>query len=272
MVIHGAVRTKRGKVRRTNEDAFGFFPDLQLYMVADGLGGHAGGEIASTLTVATMRRCLQAAQVREEQELVFPAPSAEPPLQRGWKLFSAVECANARVFEESCRQPGLTGMGTTVTALYFDNPYDFVTIGHVGDTRAYRIRAGVLERLTEDHSLGQQLVQTGKLDKCELAAFPYRRLLTQAVGIRPIVYPEVRVEALKSGDIFLICSNGVHQEVGEEEVLEAVRDAGEDLQQVCDWLVDAANAQGGRDDETVLALSYNKREDELCGIKLSLPT
>jgi protein phosphatase len=201
MVIHGAVRTKQGKVRHTNEDAFGFFPDLHLYVVADGLGGHVGGEIASTLTVDTIRRCLQAAHAREEQELVFPAHSTEPPIWGGWKLFSAVERANARVFEESCRQPGLTGMGTTVAALYFDKPYDFVTLCHVGDTRVYRIRAGMLERLTEDHSLGQQLVQTGKLDKRELAAFPYRRLLTQAVGIRPTVYPEIRVEALKLEDI-----------------------------------------------------------------------
>ena len=172
MAIHGAARTKQGKDRRTNEDAFGFFPELHLYVVADGMGGHAGGEIASTLTVDTMRQYLQAAQAQEGQACGLLMHEAGPWILGGQKLLSAVEGANAQVFAVSHYRPDLSGMGSTVAALYFDEPHGCVTICHVGDTRVYRVRTRGLEQLTKDHSVGQQLVQVGKLNKHELADFP----------------------------------------------------------------------------------------------------
>ncbi len=247
MTIRGAVRTKQGKDRCTNEDAFGFFPELYFYVVADGMGGHTGGEIASALTVDTLRQYLQAAQAREAQAGDLLMHEAGPWVLGAQKLLSAVECANAQVFAVSHHRPDLSGMGSTIC--------------HAGDTRVYRVRAGRLEQLTKDHSVGQQLVQAGKLNKHELADFPYRRMLTQAVGICPLIRPEIRIEALKSGDFFLICSNGAYQDIGEEKIVETVRSAGADLQQVCDRLVDAAGEHGGRDDETVLALIYTAAKD-----------
>ncbi len=261
MTIRGAVRTKQGKDRCTNEDAFGFFPELHFYVVADGMGGHTGGEIASALTVDTLRQYLQAAQAREAQAGDLLMHEAGPWVLGAQKLLSAVECANAQVFAVSHHRPDLSGMGSTVAALYFDEPHGCITICHAGDTRVYRVRAGRLEQLTKDHSVGQQLVQAGKLNKHELADFPYRRMLTQAVGICPLIRPEIRIEALKSGDFFLICSNGAYQDIGEEKIVETVRSAGADLQQVCDRLVAAANERGGGDDETVLVLSYSDSAD-----------
>lgn len=261
MPIHGAVRTEQGKDRCTNEDAFGFFPELHFYVVADGMGGHMGGEIASALTVDTMRQYLQAAQAQEAQVGDLLMHEAGPWVLGARKLLSAVEGANAQVFAVSHRRPDLTRMGSTVAALYCDEPRGCVTICHVGDTRVYRVRAGGLEQLTKDHSVGQQLVQAGKLNNHELADFPYRRMLTQAVGICPLIRPEIRIEALKSGDVFLICSNGAYQDIGEEKIVETVRSAGADLQQVCDGLVAAANERGGGDDETVLVLSYSDSAD-----------
>ncbi len=172
MAIHGAARTKQGKDRRTNEDAFGFFPELPLYVVADGMGGHAGGEIASTLTVDTIRQYLPAAQAQEGQACGLLMHEAGPWILGGQKLLSAVEGANAQVFAVSHYRPDLSGMGSTVAALYFDEPHGCVTICHVGDTRVYRVQTRGLEQLTKDHSVGQQLVQVGKLNKHELADFP----------------------------------------------------------------------------------------------------
>jgi protein phosphatase len=234
---------------------------LHFYVVSDGMGGHTGGEIASVLTIDTMRQYLQTAQAQEAQACDLLMLEAGPWVLGAQKLLSAVEGANAQVFAVSHRRPDLTGMGSTVAALYFDEPRGCVTICHVGDTRVYRVRAGGIEQLTKDHSVGQQLVQAGKLNRHELANFPYRRVLTQAVGICPLIRPEVQIEALKSGDIFLICTNGVYQDVGEEKVLETVRNTGADLQQVCDRLVAAADERGGGDDETVLVLSYADSED-----------
>jgi len=268
MAIHGAVRTQRGRDRRTNEDAFGLFPDLHLYVVADGIGGHAAGEIASALTADTMRRYLEVVQTQEGQAGGLLMREAGPWILGSQKLLSAVESANAHVFAAGHSRPELVGMGSTIAALYFDEFHECVTICHVGDTRVYRVQAGRLEQLTQDHSVGQQLVQAGKLDRYELANFPYRRVLTQAVGVCPLVRPEIRVEALKAEDIFLICSNGAYQEVGEEKILETVRTAGTDLRQICDQLVDAADECGGQDDETVLALSYSDSKD--CNSLLSV--
>ena len=154
MPITTAVRTDRGKVRPRNEDAFGLFPDLQTYVVADGMGGQPGGTLASTLAVETIRHTLL------DTDIQVQTPS-RTQLQPSQRLLHAVYRAHTRVLELSHRQLELLGMSTTVAAVAFDHPQESAVICHVGNTRVYRLRDAVLELLTEDHTVGQQLVRAG---------------------------------------------------------------------------------------------------------------
>ena len=254
MLIRGAARTDRGKVRQKNEDAFGFFPDAAFYVVADGMGGHAGGKVASDLAVEAMRLSVQET---EEEELT---PITDPHGWRsvGWRrLQIAIQQANSRVFETSQREPNLKGMGTTIAALLFDDEDGLATICHVGDSRVYRLRAGSIEQLTEDHSLVQQLFREGKITPQDAKTFPHRHVLTQAVGVSPSVQPAVRVEKPQRGDIFLLCSDGVHGSMEETEILSVIAQQEADLQKACDILVDLANDRGGWDNSTVILLHYD---------------
>jgi serine/threonine protein phosphatase PrpC len=250
MPITTAVRTDRGKVRPWNADVFGLFPELQTYVVADGMGGQQGGTLASTLAVETIRRALLDTDVQAR------APSLER-LQPNQRLLNAVYRAHTHVLELSRRQLELWGMGTTVAAVAFDPPHETAVICHVGDTRVYRLREEVLEPLTEDHTIGQQLVRAGLMSPQEWRTSRYRHVLTQAVGVGPEVQPTVRLETLQAGDLFLICSDGVYGDLVDEEIHDLVRKGGTNLQQVCDALVELAHARGGRDDRTVVALRYS---------------
>jgi serine/threonine protein phosphatase PrpC len=251
--IRGAAKTDRGRVRQNNEDAVGFFPAQALYVVADGMGGHVGGTVASTLAVEAMRLSVQATR---DEELT---PVTDPHGWRsvGWRrLCIAIQQANSKVFDTSQQESGLRGMGTTVAAILFDDKDGLATVCHVGDSRVYRIRAGGIELLTEDHSLVQQLVREGKIALAEVKTFPHRHVLTQAVGVSPSIQPAVRVEKPQPGDIFLISSDGVHGSMEETEILDAVTRGETDLQGACDALVDLANDRGGWDNSTVILLQY----------------
>ncbi len=161
MPIHGAVRTEQGKDRCTNEDAFGFFPELHFYVVADGMGGHTGGEIASALIVDTLRQYLQAAQAQEAQVGDLLMHEAGPWVLGARKLLSAVEGANAQVFAVSHRRPDLTGMGSTVAALYCDEPRGCVTICHVGGHSRVPC-PGRRARAAHQGSLGRAATRTSR--------------------------------------------------------------------------------------------------------------
>ncbi|MGH7963526.1 MAG: Stp1/IreP family PP2C-type Ser/Thr phosphatase [Candidatus Binatia bacterium] len=253
MSIRAAVQTDTGKVRSNNQDAFAVFPDADFYAVADGMGGHVGGEVASTLAVETMHRSLQETQDEDLTPVTDPGGLQSVG---GRRLSIAVQHANSQVFERSQQEPHLTGMGTTVAAVLFDQKEHLASICHVGDSRVYRIRTQHIEQLTEDHSLVQQLFREGKIGLPEIKVSPHRHILTQAVGVGPLVRPAVRIERSQPGDIFLLCSDGVHGMVEAEEILRVVTQEWPDLQKACDALVNLANERGGRDNSTVVLLSY----------------
>lgn len=251
MLIRGAAKTDKGKVRLKNEDAFGFFPDTAFYVVADGMGGHAGGQIASVLAVETMQLSVQ--ETRDEELTPVTDPNGWRAV--GWRRLSiAAQIANSKVFETSQQEPTLKGMGTTIAAVLFDDEDGLATICHVGDSRVYRVRGGNIELLTEDHSLVQQLLREGKISLQDVKTFPHRHVLTQALGVSPAVQPAVRVEKPQPGDIFLICSDGVHGIMEEKEILDIVAHDEADLQKACDTLVDLANDRGGWDNSTAILL------------------
>lgn len=251
-VIRGAVRSDVGKKRRNNEDAFGFFPELALYVVADGMGGHAAGQVASALTVEALRQSL--AETADEDLTPVSDESGTSSLA-GRRLMIAIQNANERILETGRNNPELTGMGTTVAALVFDRGSDSVAVCHVGDSRAYRIRNQAIEQLTRDHTVVQRLVQDGKLREDEVSSSTHRHVLTQAVGATEALHPDVWLDRPFAGDVFVLCSDGLHDAVEGEEILDIVRQAGTDLDQGCSKLVALANERGGRDNTTVMIVA-----------------
>jgi serine/threonine protein phosphatase PrpC len=215
-----------GRRRRRNEDAFVVAPPL--FAVADGMGGARAGEIASRLA---------AAAVREEEG-------------EGANVGELIREANRRVFERARDDAAASGMGTTMTLALVED--DHVTIGHVGDSRAYRLRDGELQQLTEDHSLVAELVRSGRLSPEEAEMHPQRSVITRALGTEANVDVDTfSVDALP-GDVFLLCSDGLTTMVGDDRILAAVGENREDLERAAKQLIADANRSGGEDNVTVI--------------------
>lgn len=228
-----------GRKRRRNEDSYVVAPPL--FAVADGMGGAQAGEVASKLAAAAL----------EETD---PGALAGPE-----RLISLIQEANRRVYERASSDPATSGMGTTMTVALVEG--EGVTIGHVGDSRAYLVREGRLEQLTEDHSLVNELLKSGKLSREEAEVHPQRSVITRAVGTDPDVDVDAFVVDAEIGDIFLLCSDGLTDMVGDDDILEIVERHHEDLDRVTKALVSAANRGGGEDNITVIAFTISNDGD-----------
>ena len=235
-----AGRTDPGRVRRRNEDAFVLDPPL--FAVADGMGGAQAGEVASRLAAAAFR------EYHEADEL---APDE--------RLQAIIQEANRRIYERALADSDVSGMGTTVTSALLTGGK--LTVGHVGDSRAYRIRNGELEQLTEDHSLVGDLMRSGRLTPEEADAHPQRSVITRALGTDPEVSIDtISVEA-EPGDLFLLCSDGLTTMVADEEIL-GILAAAPTLDDAARELVRAANTGGGEDNVTVVLFGVEGDESE----------
>jgi protein phosphatase len=222
-----------GKKRRRNEDSYVVAPPL--FAVADGMGGAQAGEVASKLAAAAL------------EDTDSGAGDGEA------RVVSLIQEANRRVYERANTDPATTGMGTTMTVALVEG--ELVTIGHVGDSRAYLVRAGRLEQLTEDHSLVNELLKSGKLSPKEAETHPQRSVITRAVGTDPDVDVDVfKIEA-HEGDVFLLCSDGLTDMVDDEGILDLVERHHDDLDRAAKSLVSAANRGGGEDNITVIAFT-----------------
>jgi serine/threonine protein phosphatase PrpC len=228
-----AAKTDTGRKRRRNEDAFVLAPPL--FAVADGMGGAQAGEIASKLAAAAL-------EDTDAGRLTGPE-----------KVASLIQEANRRVHERSSIDPATSGMGTTMTVALVED--DGVVIGHVGDSRAYLVRGHELEQITEDHSLVNELLKTGKLSPEEAEAHPQRSVITRAVGTDPDVDVDSFVVETQDGDLFLICSDGLTDMVDDDHILETVEAHRGSLERMTKQLVTAANRGGGEDNITVVAFS-----------------
>jgi PPM family protein phosphatase len=218
-----------GRLRTGNEDSFLVDDRLELYAVADGMGGHVAGEIASATAIEALRAAVAS----------------------GKALDAAITLANSAIFDKAATDPGLAGMGTTLTAVVLGE--STLLIGHVGDSRAYRIRGGTLEQLTEDHSLVEELVREGRLSPEEAAVHPRRSVITRALGMDPQVEVDLYTIDAQTGDRILLCSDGLTTMLQDEEVLR-VAETERDPRLAADRLVDAANEAGGEDNITVLII------------------
>jgi protein phosphatase len=229
-----------GRKRRHNEDSYVVQPPL--FAVADGMGGAQAGEVASKLAAGAL----------EETD---PGALSGPD-----KLVQLIQEANRRVFERASSDPSTSGMGTTMTVALVEG--NGVTIGHVGDSRAYMVRDGKLEQITEDHSLVNELLKSGKLSREEADIHPQRSVITRAVGTDPDVDVDAFVVDVQAGDIFLLCSDGLTDMVGDDDILDTVERHRDDLDRATKALVSAANRGGGEDNITVIAFTIAADGDE----------
>jgi PPM family protein phosphatase len=230
-VGRAAGQTDTGRRRRQNEDAFVCEPPL--FAVADGMGGAQAGELASRLAAAAI----------EEGGLAMQGEEG---------VAGVVRTANARIFEHSVRDPNAAGMGTTATVALVDEDAETATLAHVGDSRAYRYRDGVLEQLTTDHSLVGELVRSGRLTEDEAAVHPHRSVITRALGTEADVDVDTLTVDLRAGDLVLLCSDGLSAMVSGDEIVRLIEVARSDPHDAAEALIAAANAAGGEDNVTVV--------------------
>ena len=244
-----AARTDVGMKREHNEDSFLLNEDLGLYVVCDGMGGHAGGETASRLAVQTVEKELISTRLRADDPFASTVGLEETPLAIA--LQEAIEGACSMVYRTSRTEPELQGMGTTCIALLLRG--DVAVVGHVGDSRAYFVREGAIVQLTEDHSLVNEQVRAGLLTSEEAKHSRLRNIITRSVGFEEDVLVDVIGLETKPGDRFLLCSDGLSNLVDAEEIrvtLASERDPAD----VCKSLVGLANERGGDDNVTVIAV------------------
>jgi protein phosphatase len=250
MKIRSAGATDVGKIRSSNEDSFGVFADLGLYVVADGMGGHAAGEVASLLAVETIHETFRAshdAAPNGSPERTIPASAAPAPERR---LVLAIEQANRRIFTAGQEDEARSGMGTTVAAVWFDGKTAHVA--HVGDSRVYRFRFGDLAQITTDHSLVNDYLARGLMTPEEAIGHPMRHVLIRALGTTPSVAVDAVALPLEPGDILLLCSDGLSNVVPPSEIAALLGAPDIDISVRCHGLIDAANRHGGLDNITAV--------------------
>ena len=239
--------TDTGIVRSKNEDAIGFDSSLGLVVLADGMGGHRGGEIASSMTVDTV--------IDKLQQSLPDIPTGEVDEASGFSRESiciqdAVVEANQLVFQAAEANPDHKGMGTTIVVLQFYN--NSFSLAHIGDSRCYRMRSDKFEQITKDHSLLQELIDRGFYTPEEARKSMNKNLVTRALGIDPIVMPDIQEDIVLKNDIYLLCSDGLTDLVEDEEIHLTIKQFSANLEEAAKQLITKANQNGGKDNISVM--------------------
>ena len=247
MQITGVGLTHVGRQRQHNEDSFLVEEGAKLFLVADGMGGHAAGEIASRIAVDSISEFILHTK---EDDGTWPHAYDEQYKRSTNRLMAAVRLANTRVLEAMRKDARLRGMGTTVVACLADDTT--MSIAHVGDSRAYLIRDKQLSRITNDHSWVFEQVQAGMLTEAEAEKHPLRNVITRALGGALQVTPDAQEIEIREGDVYLLCSDGLTGMVPEDEILRLVTSTNGDIDKACQELIDAANERGGLDNVTAI--------------------
>ena len=245
--------TDKGPARNHNEDAISWDINWGFAILADGMGGHNAGDVASRMCVDKLSSMLSSSLGKSIDSL-RPNKGVSKHATLVRRLISK---ANTAVYENSLDNKEREGMGATlVTTLFYD---DKVVIAHLGDSRIYRLRKKKLEQLTTDHSLVQELLDKGVISDEEVEDNPYSHVITQAVGIRPKVVAEVNEYDVMPGDVFLLCSDGLTDMVNDEEIKESLLAADGHWDRACQHLVDLANQHGGHDNISVILAGVGAR-------------
>jgi PPM family protein phosphatase len=248
MQVKAAGSTHVGRQRQHNEDTYLVKPEAHLYLVADGMGGHAAGEIASRIAAESVFEFITHTA---EDDGTWPHAYDEHYRRSTNRLMAALKIANTKVLDAMRKDSRLRGMGTTVVASLFED--DTISFAHVGDSRAYMVREGKLSRITNDHSWVFEQVQAGMLTEEEAERHPLRNVITRALGGALTVVPDASEIACKKGDVFLLCSDGLTGMVPEDQILEILLKHS-DLEEACKSLIDFANERGGYDNVTCVLI------------------
>ncbi len=228
-------RTDTGRQRDHNEDAFELLPALGIAVLADGMGGHNAGEVASGIAVSTTLAILKQTAGLSAHD----------------RLETAVQAAHATILEKAASSSRYQGMGTTIVAVLLEDHQ--LSVAHVGDSRLYRLRKGELKALTSDHSLLQEFIDKGLYSEEEAKQKVARNILTRALGLESAVKVDISEHAVQAGDRFLLCSDGLYEMVNDADIADVMKgklraDA------LCEELIDHANARGGKDNITVVLI------------------
>lgn len=234
--------TDTGRSRAHNEDTIGWREVLGLVVLADGMGGHNAGEVASRVAVDTVID-------------IFEQTDPAQRLDLGDLSVEAVQLANKAIFQRSSDDPDCSGMGTTLVMASFEDGH--LTVAHVGDSRLYRFRGGKLELLTTDHSLVQEMVDSGYLTAEEASRSAKKNMITRALGVEADVAVDIQRQESQAGDLFLLCSDGLSDLVPAGEIRDLIDEHHASLQRSCEALVDRANERGGLDNISVIMVRVN---------------
>ncbi|NLE88171.1 MAG: Stp1/IreP family PP2C-type Ser/Thr phosphatase [Myxococcales bacterium] len=245
MRIEVAGQTDVGRKRTHNEDNFAILAEYGLYVVADGMGGHASGEVASQLAIDTLEQFFAA--TGDDPDRTWPYKMDRTKAYEENRLVTGIKLSNLRIYETAQHNAKQRGMGTTIVALFAVEGGLYVA--HVGDSRVYRIRDGHIEQLTEDHSLLNDYKKMKHLTEEEIANFPHKNVIVRALGMKETVKVDTRFEAPRSGDIMLLCSDGLCGPVPDQQILETVLSS-RDLPSAAAALIGQANDNGGPDNVT----------------------
>ncbi len=237
--------------RTHNEDNLALLPDESLYMVADGMGGHASGEVASQMAVDTVMNFFRMST--RDEDVTWPFKEEKALRYDENRLVCAIKFSNQRIYEAACREPRFKGMGTTLVAAFFTRGGAY--LGHVGDSRGYRIRRGTIAQITDDHSLLNDYIKANRLTPEEIEAFPHKNVIVRALGMKDNVEVDVARLDPEVGDTYLLCSDGLSGMIPDEAIL-AIVEAHSDLEVACQELVAAANEAGGSDNVTVALVQF----------------
>jgi protein phosphatase len=243
-----------GRKRKGNEDALILNEDQKLYVVADGMGGHAAGEVASRVAVEAIAEFV--ALTGGNQEITWPFGLDDSISYEGNRLKTAVRHANSRVLEATRESAEYEGMATTVAAVLVDG--DTANLAHVGDSRIYLYHGGTIEQLTRDHSWVNEQIETGAISPEQARSHPLRNVVTRALGGRADLLVDIQSRRMAPGDLLLLCSDGLTTMVQDAEIARILGEAGGDVQRAAAALVREANEKGGEDNITVLLLKFEE--------------
>lgn len=242
----GIGRTDIGRVRAMNQDCFLALDPLGFWAVADGMGGHAGGDVAAQAAMAAVRAHIE--QVA--------APGLDSPQDI---LNTLMDAAHQAVRNRAKRDPALQHMGTTLVALLLTpHPAAVAHIAHLGDSRAYLYRGGTLAPLTRDHTMAEKYLAHGILTKESVKTHPERHVLTKAVGISPSATPDIASHPLQPDDLLLLCSDGLTKMLEDQDIALVMAQSGGDPARACDALIETSLARGGHDNVTVIVVAQRR--------------
>lgn len=252
MRIRYAGNTHVGMKRDHNEDSLYLLPEENVYIVADGMGGHASGEVASQMAVETVAQFSR--DTAEDEEVTWPFKMDKDRKYQENRLATSIKLANLRIFEQAQANPKQKGMGTTiVTTMFIDKD---IIVGHVGDSRVYMLRDGVYTQITEDHSLLNDYIKMKDLTPEEIENFPHKNVIVRALGMKETVQVDIYSAEAKNKDIYLLCSDGLSGMVKDEEMRDILTSCNDDLEQACNRLIQQANQAGGTDNITVVLAQF----------------